>query len=71
MNLTSEILFVFQEHNGHKFFTELFKVATVCEYCNDPIPILEKGEVCVGTCLYKYTIYTIHSISYILSAKYV
>ena len=37
-----------QDHNGHRFFTEQFKVATVCEYCNDPIPLLEKGEVCQG-----------------------
>ncbi|CAI7988975.1 Unconventional myosin-IXa, partial [Geodia barretti] len=35
------------DHNGHRFFTETFKVATVCEYCNDPIPLLEKGEVCI------------------------
>jgi myosin-9 len=35
------------DHNGHKFFTEQFKVATVCEFCNAPIPLLEKGEVCI------------------------
>jgi hypothetical protein len=35
------------DHNGHSFFTEQFKVAAVCEYCNDPIPLLEKGEVCL------------------------
>ena len=40
-----------QDHNGHRFFTEQFKVATVCEYCNDPIPLLERGEVCIGKTL--------------------
>ena len=41
-------LFSSQDHNGHSFFTEQFKVAAVCEYCNDPIPLLEKGDVCLG-----------------------
>ena len=45
-------LFVCQNHNGHSFFTEQFKVAAVCEYCNDPIPLLEKGEFCQGIEIY-------------------
>ena len=26
-------------------------MATVCEYCNDPIPLLERGEICIGKTL--------------------
>ena len=47
-NTVCMVLLFPQQHKGHRFVAQQFKVRTVCEYCSDPIPLLEKGEVCEG-----------------------
>ena len=45
-----------QVHKGHRFLPQVFKVATVCEYCSRLVPLLESGEVCEGDHVTSYLI---------------
>ena len=39
------------EHKGHTFVIQTFNVLTICEFCENQMPVLSQGVVCSGECL--------------------